>query len=173
MRHPSRSNPANRVSDPWPSRRIWLRRALVTYVIGLLLAVTLPIGHLIDISLIRLYQLGRLVGVPNGVSPAWYEFLLNVALFAVPTAMAAVLWPAVRPWIGRLPRAAAPSRSRLSSIWCCHASPTRGMSSQTPSALRWASVQSDSATAATGNRSAAKAHAETRLVLWDDVHRDR
>lgn len=99
MRHPSRSNPANRVSDPWPSRRIWLRRALVTYVIGLLLAVTLPIGHLIDISLIRLYQLGRLVGVPNGVSPAWYEFLLNVALFAVPTAMAAVLWPAVRPWI--------------------------------------------------------------------------
>ncbi len=69
---------------------------------GVFAMVFLPIGWWLNRLVVRLYYLGRRLGMPHFVTLEWYDVALNVLLFAVPTALAALLWPRVRPWVWTL-----------------------------------------------------------------------
>lgn len=72
---------------------------LAACVAGLLALVFLPIGWWLNRLVVRLYYLGRSIGLPGAVSLEWYDVGLNALLFAVPSALAALLWPRVRGWV--------------------------------------------------------------------------
>lgn len=75
-----------------------LKRLLVACLVGSALLVFLPINGLIDAFVAWLHQAGRSVGAPAFLTPHRYEFGLNMLLFAVPTAVAVILWPEISRW---------------------------------------------------------------------------
>ena len=66
---------------------------------GLFAVVFLPIGWQLNRLVVAVYYFGRRLGVPKFVTLEAYDFMLNMVLFAVPMALAAWLWPSVRPWV--------------------------------------------------------------------------
>lgn len=61
--------------------------------------VFLPIGWQINRFVVWLFYGGRRLGMPDFVTIPWYEFGLNILLFAVPVLLATLLWPRVRWWV--------------------------------------------------------------------------
>lgn len=74
-------------------RRDVMMKLLIAYVGALLLVVFLPIGGFISRSVVWLHQLGERFGMPQFLTPGWYEFGLNILLFTVPASLAVLLWP--------------------------------------------------------------------------------
>lgn len=66
--------------------------------VAVLLIVLLPISGELHSLLVWLNDLGERLGIPPGIGLGTYDFGLNIILFAVPTALAAALWPQVRRW---------------------------------------------------------------------------
>lgn len=72
---------------------------LVLSLLGALAIVFLPIGWALNRLIVWLYYAGRGIGMPEFVTLAWYDIALNMLLFAVPVALASILWPGVRRWV--------------------------------------------------------------------------
>lgn len=71
---------------------------LLTLVVGAAL-VLLPIGWQLNRFVVRLYYFNlETLGI-RGISLDGYAFLLNVALFFVPTTLLAIVWPRVHRWV--------------------------------------------------------------------------
>ncbi|MDJ1370121.1 VanZ family protein [Gulosibacter molinativorax] len=68
-------------------------------VAGVLAIVFLPIGWMLNRLIVWLYYAGKSLGMPGVVTLGWYEFGLNVLLFAVPVALASLLWRRVPWWV--------------------------------------------------------------------------
>ena len=81
------------------ARRRILQRVFLLYLAAMLAVVLLPIGGLIDTVVNAIHAVGQGLGVPDVLTPRRWEFLLNVVLFAIPTALAVLLWPRVERWV--------------------------------------------------------------------------
>jgi hypothetical protein len=81
------------------ARRRILQRVFLLYLAAMLAVVLLPIGGLIDTIVNAIHAVGQGLGVPDALTPRRWEFLLNVVLFAIPTALAVLLWPRVERWV--------------------------------------------------------------------------
>lgn len=79
-------------------RPLWLA-LLGLVLVGVLAVVFLPIGWQLNRFVVWLYYFGQRLGVPRFVPLDAYDVGLNMLLVAVPTAIAAALWPRVRPWV--------------------------------------------------------------------------
>ena len=76
-----------------------LARVLMVYAAGMFGVLLLPVGTLIGAVVMWLHGLGGAIGMPGFLTPRWYEFGLNMALFAVPAVLVVLLWPRVRRWL--------------------------------------------------------------------------
>ncbi len=89
----------SRAEDTGVVRRRVLGWLLAVYGAGAVVVLLFPVGLLLGRLVHGLYRLGLRIGMPASLGPRWYEFGLNVVLFAVPTVLAVLLWPHVRRWV--------------------------------------------------------------------------
>lgn len=76
-----------------------LMRLLVIYAVAMVGVLLLPVGGLMGQIVALTYWIGQGLGMPALLTPRWYEFGLNIVLFAVPVALAVLLWPRVQRWM--------------------------------------------------------------------------
>lgn len=65
---------------------------------GVAAATLLPIGWTINRTIVWWYYVVRNAGGPTWMSIPFWEFVLNMLLFAIPVAFARRAWPGVRWW---------------------------------------------------------------------------
>lgn len=87
--------------------------ALSAWLLGVVAVVFLPVGWELNRFVVQLYYFGRTLGVPRFIGLDWYDVGLNMLLFAVPTALAALVWPRARRWVWILAVLAASSAIEL------------------------------------------------------------
>lgn len=73
-----------------------LMRLLVVYGVAMLGVLLLPVGGLMGRIVALAYWAGQGLGMPALLTPRWYEFGLNMVLFAVPAALAVLVWPRIQ-----------------------------------------------------------------------------
>ena len=79
-------------------RRRGLGWLLAVYGAAMVVVLLFPVSGLLGRLVNALHRLGVRVGMPASLGWRWYEFGLNVLLFAVPTVLAVRLWPQVARW---------------------------------------------------------------------------
>ncbi|REJ08043.1 VanZ family protein [Microbacterium bovistercoris] len=67
-------------------------------LLGAVAVVFLPIGWALNRFVVWLYYFGKSLGAPAFVGLEWYDAGLNMLLFAVPAALAALIWSRVPRW---------------------------------------------------------------------------
>lgn len=85
-------------SDDWPAHRLLAALLLAVVVISGALIVFLPIGWQLNRFVVWLYYTVAGILGSSLISIEGYDFLLNMALFAVPAFLASIVWPRVHWW---------------------------------------------------------------------------
>lgn len=78
-----------------------LRLALAGTIVGVLVIVLLPIGDFLGFLVAGVAGLHEVLGLPAYLTPAGWEWLMNVALFVPTFLLAASIWPELggRLWV--------------------------------------------------------------------------